>query len=188
MRSYSLMISFDNKSNTILQQSRTGIDLVVTPESKTIKTIVNSPCQGGGSEADGGYDVTVEALSPFYNIKYNKKNNLRAKTMSKEMTKSEQLLWFNLLRSRKLDGYKFVKQKQIFHYIVDFYCSELLLVIEVDGQSHNGKIEYDKDRDKFLKSANLKVIRISNEDVLHNLEGVYTILLYEIQKIKSSLL
>jgi very-short-patch-repair endonuclease len=156
-----------------------------------INDVVNlsiiSPCQGGGSKADGGYELELEVLAPFKNIHYNKNNNNRAKLMSKEMTKCEQILWFKVLKSKKLGGYKFTKQKQIFNYIVDFYCSKLTLVIEIDGESHNNQIEYDKQRDNFLKSCNLKILRISNLEVLNNLEGVYNLLLNEINKIENSL-
>ena len=119
----------------------------------------------------------AEILNSKLIFKANTKFIDRAKKMSKNMTKSEQILWFNVLKSRKLAGYKFVKQKQIFNYIIDFYCSELLLVIEVDGSSHDNKVEYDKQRDDFLRNCNLEIVRIGNIDVENNLKGVYAILL-----------
>jgi very-short-patch-repair endonuclease len=114
-----------------------------------------------------------EILCSNSTLKYNPKIRERAKSMSRQMTKAEQILWFNMLKSRQQEGFKFVKQKQVFSYIVDFYCSELLLVIELDGSSHNDKIEYDKQRDAFLRSCGLEVVRISNNDAEKNLEGVY---------------
>jgi very-short-patch-repair endonuclease len=118
-----------------------------------------------------------EILNSRLIFKANTKFIDRAKTMSRQMTKTEQILWFNVLKSRKLAGYKFLKQKQVFNYIIDFYCSELLLVIEVDGSSHDERIEYDKQRDDFLRSCNLEIVRIGNSDVEKNLEGVYGMLL-----------
>ena len=99
------------------------------------------------------------------------------------MTKSEQLIWFNILSKRQLSGYKFAKQKQIINYIADFYCSELLLVIEVDGESHftPQQILYDEVRTQFLNSINIKVIRISNHDIQNNLEGARAYLLEQIK-------
>jgi very-short-patch-repair endonuclease len=56
---------------------------------------------------------------------------------------------------------------------VDFYCSRLQLVIEIDGDSHAETVEYDAERTRFLGSLGLRVIRFSNDDVLRNIEGVY---------------
>lgn len=77
-----------------------------------------------------------------------------------------------MLRSRQLSGYKFLRQKPIGGYITDFYCSELRLVIEIDGESHAEHIEYDAERTRFLVSLGLNVIRYTNLEVLNNLEGV----------------
>jgi len=88
------------------------------------------------------------------------------------MTKAEQKIWFEVLSEKKLNGYKFIKQKIIDNYILDFYCAELLLAIEIDGESHNEKLGYDKVRDDFLKGCGIKVLRFTNEEVLENLEGV----------------
>jgi very-short-patch-repair endonuclease len=106
-----------------------------------------------------------EILCSNATIRYNPKIKPRANEMSRQMTKCEQLLWFNILSKKQLAGFKFIKQKQVFNFIVDFYCSELLLVIEVDGQSHNDRLEYDKQRDDFLRSCGLEILRISNDDV-----------------------
>ena len=141
----------------------------LTNERETNKLHLSRGCH----EATG----VVESLAEFHRFNYNKKNNDRAKAMSKQMTKAEQILWFNILKSNKLSGYKFTKQKQVFNYIVDFYCSKLLLVIEVDGSSHNDTLEYDKERDEFLKSCGLQIVRIGNIDVEKDLEGVYLMLM-----------
>jgi very-short-patch-repair endonuclease len=121
----------------------------------------------------------------------NSKNIIKGKTdlvgyskkMSREMTFAEKLLWFNVLGKKQLGGYRFVKQKIVFNYILDFYCSQLLCAIEVDGSSHDQKIEYDRKRDLFLKTQGITTIRISNADVLNNLEGVRSLLLNLIENI-----
>ena len=57
------------------------------------------------------------------------------------------------MSEKKLSGYKFIKQKIIDNYILDFYCAELLLAVEIDGESHNEKLGYDKVRDDFLEGV-----------------------------------
>ena len=69
-------------------------------------------------------------------------------------------------------GYKFVRQKPINRFILDFYCSELNLAIEIDGSSHDRKKGYDEARDKFLQQIGIKTIRVTNNEVLNNIEAV----------------
>jgi len=87
-------------------------------------------------------------------------------------TPAEQRIWQELLRQRRLSGYKFLRQKPIDNFIVDFYCSELQLVIEVDGDSHATNVEYDEARTRALETYGLHVVRYTNHDVFHNLEGI----------------
>ena len=89
------------------------------------------------------------------------------------MTEAEVKLWCQVRRKR-IKGVQFFRQRPIGHYIVDFYAPEVGLVIEVDGGQHyeDEGLEYDEMRDAYLKELNLKVLRISNLDVLNNMEGV----------------
>lgn len=89
------------------------------------------------------------------------------------MTPSENLLWQNL-RNRKVNNFKFRRQHPISTYIVDFYCHEAKLVIEVDGGIHfiDDNVEYDKFRTLQLEAFGLKVIRFRNEEVLKNMSEV----------------
>ena len=89
------------------------------------------------------------------------------------MTPAENLLWQNL-RNRKVSNCKFRRQHPIARYIVDFYCHEARLVIEVDGGIHftPENIQYDQFRTEELEGLGLKVIRFSNEEVLENMSGV----------------
>lgn len=73
---------------------------------------------------------------------------------------------------RKQTGYKFVRQKPINRFVIDFYCAELSLAIEVDGNSHNNKLERDKSRDNFLNVCGIKTIRFTNEEVLSGIEKI----------------
>jgi very-short-patch-repair endonuclease len=89
------------------------------------------------------------------------------------MTGPEAQLW-SRLRARQLQGLKFRRQHGIGPYIVDFYCPEQSLVIEVDGDSHAdaNQILKDRQREKYLQSLGLHVIRYINDDILRNLDGV----------------
>lgn len=98
-----------------------------------------------------------------------------ARSLKKVMTPTENLLWQNL-RNRKVSIHKFRRQHPIGKYIVDFYCHEARLVIEVDGEIHlmNDNPEYDQFRTEELKSMGLKVIRFKNEEVLGDISKVLT--------------
>ncbi len=65
-----------------------------------------------------------------------------------------------------------MRQKPIGNYIVDFYCSKLKLVIEIDGESHDGRFQYDMERQRTLESAGLTVIRFNDKDVKKDIENV----------------
>lgn len=88
-----------------------------------------------------------------------------------DSTVPERILW-GLLRNRRLAGMKFRRQQTIGSFIVDFYCDKLKLVIEVDGESHEGRLEEDRKRQIFLERNGLKVIRFTNDEVLGNIEGL----------------
>jgi len=90
-----------------------------------------------------------------------------------DVTGPETRLW-SRLRARQLQGLKFRRQHGIGPYIVDFYCPEQSLVIEVDGDSHADADQIVKDqlRDRYFQSLGLRVIRYINDDILKNLDGV----------------
>ncbi len=115
-------------------------------------------------------------------IYYNPKLKEKARKLRKEGTLAEVLLW-DQLKSKKL-GYKFTRQKPIDEYIVDFYCQELQLIIEIDGIKHNDKAEYDKERQNKLESIGLTVKRILDEDVRNDLDSVIRMLLNWIEEIE----
>jgi len=94
------------------------------------------------------------------------------------MPKPEAVLWYHI-RNRQLKGYKFRRQFSVQNYIMDFYCPELRLAIEIDGDSHfvsADKIQYDKNRGKFIERKGIKIIRFTNVDVAQNIEGVLTLI------------
>ena len=102
------------------------------------------------------------------------------------MTPPERKIWYEIL-SRKQTGYKFLRQHPIGHYIPDFYCRELKLVIEIDGDSHSIQEEYDNQRTSYLETRGLKVLRFYNKDILFNIDGVKEYLLGEISKATPSI-
>lgn len=82
-------------------------------------------------------------------------------------------MWFEVLSRRQFAACKFLRQKPIGCFIVDFYCAKLGWVIEIDGDSHAGQIGYDESRTALLQQYDLIVIRYDNRDVLNNIAGVY---------------
>jgi very-short-patch-repair endonuclease len=96
-----------------------------------------------------------------------------ARSNRKAPTPAEQKIWYEVLSRRQFSSCKFLRQKPIDRFIVDFYCSTLRLVIEIDGDSHAGNPMYDIERTQTLQRYGLTVIRYSNQDVMHNISGVY---------------
>ncbi|MBQ8768687.1 MAG: endonuclease domain-containing protein [Oscillospiraceae bacterium] len=103
--------------------------------------------------------------------KYNRQLIPFAKQLRKEMTKEERHLWYDFLRTYPV---RFNRQKVFGKYILDFYCAEAKLVIELDGSQHyeDGNLEKDAERTAFLKEYDLAVIRIPNNDISKNFRGV----------------
>ncbi len=82
------------------------------------------------------------------------------------------MIW-ERLRNRQVDGYKFRRQYSVGAFVVDFYCPELKLAIEVDGDSHlrDGAPEYDVERQLFLEAKGIRVLRVTNEQVYEDLDA-----------------
>ena len=95
----------------------------------------------------------------------------RGRQLRRDATLAERLLWARL-RRRQMFGHHFRRQHRIGPYFVDFACRRAKLAVEVDGSQHQDRRGYDARRDSFLRSQGWAVLRVGNEDVLHNLEGV----------------
>ena len=94
-----------------------------------------------------------------------------AKMLRKNMTKEENHLWYDFLRTYTV---RFLRQKIIGKYVADFYCAKAKLVVELDGSGHyteEGK-QYDRERTEFLREYGIRVIRISNTQIHENFIGV----------------
>ncbi len=96
---------------------------------------------------------------------------VRAKELRQEMTPSEKVLW-DLLRAGRFHGAKFRRQHPIGKYILDFYCAQSRLAIELDGAVHHGQEEADAWREKIISTHGIRFLRFKNEEVESNLPDV----------------
>ena len=96
-----------------------------------------------------------------------------ARRLRREQTDAERLLW-HLLRDRQLGGFKFRRQKPFGAYILDFYCLQKKLAVELDGGGHaeEAQIAYDAKRTEYLESCGIEVLRFWNHQLLQNPESV----------------
>jgi len=107
----------------------------------------------------------------WHELPFNPKLKQRARELRKAGNLSEVLFW-NQVKNKKFLNLDFDRQKIIGNYIVDFYCKDLGVVVEIDGESHNEKQEYDQERDTYLGSFGLKIFHIQDIDIKKNLDGV----------------
>lgn len=106
-------------------------------------------------------------------IPYRKDLKKTASMLHKSMSYPEIRLWQEL-KGRKIEGFQFNRQRPIDHYIVDFYCKELRLAIEVDGDNHQlpRTREYDFNRQEALKLLGITVMRFHNNEIVYDIETV----------------
>jgi very-short-patch-repair endonuclease len=158
--------------------------------SRKVKTPLNPPLTGGNEDQSSIISTsTLGENSPPLSrggreglafVPYKKNLTTLARENRKHPTVAENKLWFQLLRMRNLSAYKFTRQKPVANFIADFYCAELRLVIEIDGDSHAEQVVYDEERTKALSSLGITVVRYTNDDILNNLQGVYIDLMRKI--------
>ncbi len=106
-------------------------------------------------------------------VNYNKKLTEKARENRKNSTIAEKKIWYGVLRNKEFENYKFIRQKPLDNFIVDFYCSKLLLAIEIDGDSHAEQVEYDALRTEKLNSYGIEVVRYTNFEVINDIGGVF---------------
>jgi type I restriction enzyme M protein len=94
----------------------------------------------------------------------------RARELRKKQTPTEEVMW-EMLRDRRFLGLKFRRQHQIGDYIVDFYCDEKRVVVELDGGIHESRRDKDQKRDSYLQSSGFRVIRFKNEEFFDDMDG-----------------
>ncbi len=118
------------------------------------------------------------------NFYYNKNLKELARQLRKNSTRAEIRLWTEVLRG-KYTGYTFLRQRPILHYIADFMCKDLQLIIELDGYSHNFEQQWKKDlkRQKELEDKGFKILRFTDHEVMKDLENVEREIMYWIEKL-----
>lgn len=123
-------------------------------------------------------------IEKLFNIKSQKE---KRKYLRNNATDAEKKLWV-FLRNRQLNENKFRRQHGIGPYIVDFYCPELKLVIEVDGEIHNTKEakEYDDKRTKYFQLYQISVLRFRNNEIFNDVESVLQAILVKAKEIIST--
>ena len=140
-----------------------------------------TPLSRGDGDSQGGF-VSDRALTSKNHISYRIDLEEKAKELRKNQTPFEKIFWYEILKQDSLKKYKFTRQKPLLDYIADFYCSELQLVIELDGDQHSENIEYDEKRTKELNDCWIRVVRYSNQEVLKTKEGVHENLIKVIEE------
>jgi len=116
--------------------------------------------------------VDYEAINEKRNcVRYRDGLVIMSQRNRRKPTEAEKIIWDKVL-SKDKTGYRFLRQKPIDRFIVDFYCPKLLLAIEIDGGSHIKKKGRDEHRDKFLKQIGITTIRFTNEEVMNDIESV----------------
>ena len=107
----------------------------------------------------------------------------RAKALRHDPANGEQVLWAQLRLATKNTDLRFRRQHPIHPYIADFACLKLRLVIEVDGVSHDMRLEEDKKRDEHLAKIGYEVLRFTNEDVVKNCDAVVSAILNRAEEV-----
>jgi very-short-patch-repair endonuclease len=148
---------------------------------------IHPPRLAKASHPSRGESCNTKFMYPYWEIPKNKLLISRAKDLRKAGNLSEVLFW-NVFKDKSKLGFDIDRQVIIGQYIVDFFVSELGLVFEIDGLSHISKIEYDAERDTFMKDLKLQVVRIPDIEVKNNMSGVYHLVLKTVEKRKKEVL
>ena len=159
-----------NLNAEIVNQIAKQLGLTFVPEK--------FPSSGGVAESQGG-SITGEMVADrvgrntqnYMKLPFNPSLKERARELRKAGNLCEVLFW-NQVKNKQFKGYDFDRQKIIGNYIVDFYCTNCNVVIEIDGSSHDDKQEYDAKRDKFLEDLGLTIIHIPVLEVMNNMAKV----------------
>jgi very-short-patch-repair endonuclease len=106
------------------------------------------------------------------NNNYNKDLKEFARNLRNKSTLPEVILWNKILKRKQLRGYPFLRQRPVENYIVDFFCKDLKLIIEIDGKIHKFQKSKDKKREEELLRLGYSIIRFENEEVLYELFNV----------------
>ena len=117
-------------------------------------------------------------------IHYNPKLKEFARDLRNNSTLSEILLWMKL-KGKQMGGYDFHRQKPIDNYIVDFFCGELMLAIEIDGRSHDYKVTGDRERQTKLETLGVHLLRFTDYEVKKDINAVLKVIEAKIDELES---
>ncbi|HIA12093.1 MAG TPA: thiamine phosphate synthase [Flavobacteriales bacterium] len=151
-----------------------AIAKALNPATAATKLLQMFPSTGGDS---GGSHPNLKNLSDTHKpprrniIPYDPRLKERARNLRNNSTLSEILLWQNL-KGKQMKGFDFDRQRPIDNYIVDFYCKDLMLALEIDGSSHDNKFLYDARRQQKLESLGVRFLRFTDLEVKKNLRSV----------------
>lgn len=155
-------------------------EILILSESKVLEILKsqldgedyaeNSPREGWQPQVDGVLS-TQEKFDKYKNLPYNTKLAEKAQELRKAGVLSEVLFW-EKVKNNQLQNLDFERQKIIGNYIVDFYCPELGLVVEIDGESHDFKGERDLKRENYLKSLGLNIVHFEDVRIKKDLDNV----------------
>ncbi|HEY3782512.1 MAG TPA: DUF559 domain-containing protein [Fimbriimonadaceae bacterium] len=101
----------------------------------------------------------------------------QAKALRQKPTLAERRLW-SCLRAKRCFGLHFRRQVPLGPYILDFYCHEHKLAIELYGDSHPFRIKYEQERDAYIKNAAVRVLHVRNDDVIHHRDSVVSVIAF----------
>lgn len=127
----------------------------------------------------------MEDYIPHYPAKLPEDIRAYAREMRHCMTDAEALLWV-LLRNRRIAGAKFRRQRPVGRYILDYYCVEKKLGIELDGGQHGETVEYDQRRDSWLHTQGIRILRFWNNQMLTETEAVMEMIYQAVVSIETS--
>jgi very-short-patch-repair endonuclease len=108
-------------------------------------------------------------------IPYNPELKVLAKELRRNMTLSEVLLWKEL-KNKSMMGYDFDRQRPIGNFIVDFFCKDLSLAIEIDGDTHIYRYDYDEERQQELERLGVRFLRFDDIEVKKNMSNVLRVI------------
>jgi len=103
----------------------------------------------------------------------------RRQELRHNQTEAEKAFW-SLVRNRQFEGKRFFRQYSVGPYILDFYCPEIKLAVELDGSQHNDNMEYDALRTEYLKTHGIEVVRFWNNDVIKDGQEALNMLLMKV--------
>lgn len=126
-------------------------------QSSSVPSFVRRGLRGGGTTA----------VTKHFNLPH---LSARRRALRKNLSKAKAILW-NHVSKKQLLGLKFRRQYSVDQYIIDFYCAELKLAVEIDGESHIGDadLEYDRRREEHIRKFGITFLRFPNTDVYRNL-------------------